>query len=161
MALIRCRQIILCSESSPISWANGQPHHLTNLTKCNFQLAVEAKSNKLLHGTYTVKNCIYQHRDLLKYLTQFMTAYKGKQSIFCFWGLAISERPKFAWLWTSLQSHDSESSSVRLDTDLYEFLMGHQKTVRLTDLYLYVYCLFSWTIVLWYWWEITAYGLEK
>lgn len=123
MDLTSSRQTISCSESSPISWEN---------VLCRpFQLAVENKKNKLLYGNYTEENCIYQHRDALKYLNQFMAAYMGENLSFSLEKMENLDKPKFAWLWSSLQSHDYESSSVRLDTDLYEFMMFHKEQVTL------------------------------
>ncbi|VDM67185.1 unnamed protein product [Strongylus vulgaris] len=78
-----------------------------------FQVALEKEVSKALKNTYSSKNCIEQHRDILRYLQDFVDAYDGI--------------PKMGWIWLSLLGHDHESGVIRADPDFLRFLLHNKK----------------------------------
>ncbi|WKY03608.1 hypothetical protein Q1695_004953 [Nippostrongylus brasiliensis] len=98
-----------------LNWPNcyGFAEQPTDHYMRPFQIAIEREPSKLLTKTYSSKNCIEQHQDILRYLGQFVNSYKDK--------------PKFAWLWLSLLGHDDESGLIHADSDFLRFFLDNKK----------------------------------
>ncbi|PIO66565.1 hypothetical protein TELCIR_11720, partial [Teladorsagia circumcincta] len=85
-----------------------------------FQVALEKNASKVLENTYSPANCIEQHRDVLRYLQDFIHSYK--------------DHPKFGWIWLSLLSHSRESGTIHADSDFQRFLLDNKEKIARTKL---------------------------
>ncbi|KAK5970446.1 hypothetical protein GCK32_013705 [Trichostrongylus colubriformis] len=80
-----------------------------------FQVAIEEEASEILTKTYSKENCIEQHRDILRYLRDFVHSYR--------------DHPKFGWIWLSLLSHDYETGLNHADSDYQRFFLDNKEKV--------------------------------
>ncbi|KJH43153.1 hypothetical protein DICVIV_10842 [Dictyocaulus viviparus] len=78
-----------------------------------FQVAIERNATKLLKETYNIANCVEQHKDILRYLQDFMHSYKAQ--------------PKIGWIWLTMLGHDSEDGVTHADSDFQRFLLNNKR----------------------------------